>query len=388
MSAIAFLPWISLNESLVVGDLRLLPYERRKLPGDLPFVQQRDVDAVFGAYSNGRRSIVKHGALLEIGDWKSGQEPSPQALADIRHVCALITVSALSKRQLFGGHAGYVNSAAYKVIIQRFEAGQADRFAYETRRRDGGTLNYWTSDSFNYARPTHTEASWRIELDTPLLECLLKLPRTHRGIFEAVAEFNAANSDSPDMPIHVEVVMLKTAFEWLLQIKSGNEQFTTALSKLVPVAVSVENGGKLPGEWSKKAPPKDGRLLTAWGLEFCALRGASAHGQKGQPKVSWDAHSHLAFGAVLFPLVLKKRLADEGFYKLSELDEENLQSVERLLAFDPFQKAEKIQRTGRRTSQVKHPWSVIASEARAKVASQRFRRDLVALIEASTSSVA
>lgn len=386
MSAIALLPWIRLEEPLLVEDLRLLPYQRKKLPGDLPLVVQVDIDAIFGAYADRPKKPVQRGALVEIGGWKSGMEASAEVIDDLRRASDFLTFSALSNRQLFRGHFGYVNAAAYKVVIQRFEAGQADRFAYQTRRRDGGTLNFWSSDAFNYARPTQTEPSWRIDPDIPLLECLLRLPKTEHRIFEAVREFNAANSDSPDIPVHVEMVMIKAAFEGLLNINTANDPFTLALARIVPQARDVSADRPLAIEWIRRWTPKDGRLLTAWGREFCALRGVSAHGQKGQSRLIWDEHRHLAYASILFPLVLKRVLAEKGHYTLSEYDESHLGRIENYLEYDPFPRADGERHSEPARDQKPHPWDDLFLKARRAVTSMALRRQIATAIDAVGSS--
>ena len=60
-----------------------------------------------------------------------------------------------------------------------------------------------------------------MSFDRGLAETLIAAAPRGSNLFEALVEFNAANTDSPDVPEHVEVVMVKSAFEFLLRCRPG-----------------------------------------------------------------------------------------------------------------------------------------------------------------------
>jgi hypothetical protein len=49
----------------------------------------------------------------------------------------LIAFAALTKRRLFRQHFDYCNYHTYSLIVQRYAPGKADRFVFNSRRRDG-----------------------------------------------------------------------------------------------------------------------------------------------------------------------------------------------------------------------------------------------------------
>jgi hypothetical protein len=218
--AIAFFPWAYVEEPMILGPLRLLPYRKGKLHGVLPNVKQADIAGVLGAYSNRPNRPVERATLLEFADWQAGMPLSEELASELFRIRNLIAFSALSKRRLFRGHSGYCNSHTYSLVLQRFNPGGTGTFAFDTRRRDGATSHMWGSDEFAFHRPNHVDYNPKIALDEKLLTALLSLPTPHRA-YEAIVEFNAANTDSSDVPCHVEVVMCKSAFEWLLKIGTG-----------------------------------------------------------------------------------------------------------------------------------------------------------------------
>jgi hypothetical protein len=79
----------------------------------------------------------------------------------------------------------------------------------------------------------------------------------------------------------------------------------------------------------------DFEVLIAWAKDFHSLRGASSH-PGDRNKFVYGVHAHLAFNAIFFPLLLKKVLADDGLYVLTELELDHLGEMERYLMHDPF----------------------------------------------------
>ncbi|HEY4449338.1 MAG TPA: hypothetical protein VGN03_12105, partial [Steroidobacteraceae bacterium] len=195
--------------------MRILPYARGKWPGDLPHAKQADIDAILAAYADPGH-IVTNASLLEIDDWYTGMDSGGHAVR-LFQAREMIAFAALAKRCLFRQHFDYCNYPTYTLVVQRYESGKADRFSFDTRRRDTGTSHMWATDKFAFRRPSHVAAWAKMDLDLPLLAALLELEQ-HSPLREAIGEFNAANTDSDDMPEYVEVVMIKSALESLFGI--------------------------------------------------------------------------------------------------------------------------------------------------------------------------
>jgi hypothetical protein len=335
-SAVAFLPWVAIDEPITVGPLRLLPYHRSKLPGDLQNATQTDIDGVLDAYANRPRSKIKKATIFELGEWQTGMDARDIVPALFRARNAL-AFAALAHRQLFRQHSGYCNYDTYTLNVQRYAPGNPGTFAFTTRRRDGGTNQLWSTNEFAFHRPNHVDAQARLSVDQPLLAALLSLSSPSSSLLESVIEFNCANTDSPDVPDHVEVVMMKSAFEWLLEIGEQANDFVAGLNRClqdIPPADALN--GPLKAQW-EKSRPKAGRPLEAWAREFCDMRGASAHGKpRVAPRFVWTPHTHLAFASLLFPLVFKKVAASAGLLKLDVYDVERLRRIDAYLLHEPF----------------------------------------------------
>jgi hypothetical protein len=353
VAAIAFFPWLESREALKVGAIRLTPYERRKLPGDQPRMTQVDIDGVLKAYSRKPANRGDGATILELGPWKMGMEPSRRVISRLFHVRELIAFSALATRRLFSNF-NYCNYHAYTLVVQRFQPGSAGTFAFTTRRRDGRTNQLWGSEEFAFHIPNHVRGHTQVQLDQKLLKALLRAPKAMSHVFEAIREFNTANTDSSDIPEHVEIVMVKSAFEWLLGINERADVFQKAVAGVLQdIPTRTYKTGPMARRWRARW---NNRPIEAWTRDFCAVRSSSAHGlQRNARRASvWSGTSHLAFASMLFPLLLKKVLRDAGLFQMDEYDLERLRQIDAFLMHDPFAR--------KRDRFSAHSWTTVDNE--------------------------
>lgn len=381
VSSAAFFPWVTLAGPVTLGQsVRLLPYEKDQAPGDTDLAKQADLDDVLRAYSNGTHERVSEATLIEVGDWRTGMEADVATQERLFRARIILGFSALSHRRLFS-HMRYCCYDTYAMVVQQYQTGRADRFVYHTRRRDGGTSNYWNADGFAFHRPLHVDSRARIELDQKLAAVLLDLPSdADDPLIDALEEFSSANTDSPDVPLHIEAVLMKSAFERLLRIGSNAKDFSNALQACIPNMDTDLQGPLLDG-WKnrfRQAPS----ILGAWAQEFSALRGANAHGvDRKLDHFVWGSRAHLAFASILFPLIVKKKLADAGSWVQPDEDTEKLRRIQDYLMYDPFN-------VGRSDRQASHPWSDIDGEVLMAGYERRMREGMLQAISKSLDSTA
>jgi hypothetical protein len=351
MPALAFFPWLEIRAPLQLPGVRLIPYVANEHPGDCSYAQQCDIDLVLSAYADRPRIALRRATLVEVGKWKTGMElRSFDARLDrIQHAVAF---SALSNRRLFQWSGlNYTNYDSFLLVVQRYELGNSRNFAFTSRRRDGNTTHQWASDEFAFVRPDHVPSHHKPKIDSGLLAAVLaqKAPGSQR-ILEAIREFNSANTDSPTTTHRSELVMVKTAFEWLLSAGSNASDLESKLLGVLKDIPSTE-----PPRWRKAWRdqwPDSRRPLAAWCREFCAMRGMAAHANESHRR-PWSIAAHLAFGAILFPLLVKKVLSDSGHYKLSQVDTLRLAQLDAYIGADPmrFNRGPEMNR--------QHPWEKI-----------------------------
>ena len=366
MSGVAFFPWVYLEEPLTVGDVRLIPFETVRRPGDLEQARQGQLDAVLKAYRSHPQTQRHRATLLEVGEWRTGMhvdEPTADRLFRIR---TAVVFSALAARSLFKGHFGYTNTTAYQLVVQRYDPLEPSRFAFLTRRRDGAASHTWSAERFAFDRPHQVGARERFAVDLELLRALTS-PALQPWLHEALLEFNGANTDSSDTPDYAELVMMKTALEWLLQVGDKWQDFARTLRALLPTQLAAD--GPLRATWAAKYG-KAPDLIGAWAQEFCTMRNWSAHADpRDEHHFVWGVAQHLAFVATLIPLLVKRLLSVDGQYPLLDVDLLRAQRLSRLLVHDPMA----------HDWESDHPWLDVESDARMRALSFALQEQLVDL---------
>lgn len=340
-----------------MGSLRLLPYRRGQEPAGCPHALLSDIDNVLRAYALRSNQPVSRATLIEFGDWHLGQDADDAIRTILFRIRELVAFAALAKRRLFRGHvSGYCNFDSYAFVIQNYQAGSAGTFSFSIRHRDGSANHLWSADEFAFMMPLHVDTNTWMDVDQPLLSSLLQADAVDGLAFNAIVEFNRANTDSLDIPRHVEVVLAKSAFEYLYGLSEKFAEFVSALNASIPHrSVAAAPAGPLAQRW-RDVRPAATRPLEAWAREFCDLRGGAAHGkERGGDRFVWSEDAHLAFAAILFPLLFKQQLAKQGHLVLDERDVIELNLVENYLMFDPFAEMD--------SKQVQeHPWSAVYSQ--------------------------
>jgi hypothetical protein len=350
MSALFFMPWIeSIDPMADFGDFRLIAYEREAHPGAALGYDQDVVDTVIGNYGDrkltspeGHPRPVQRATIIQ---WVADTPATVLTDEDVQRrmtICEWLKFACLSRRE-FAGRASYCNSDDLTVIGQPFDLSRPGGVAITTRRRDGRGMHYMHAigDAPLFPRPPHAHAN-RVELDVPLMHALLRLEDDELSsrLTEAIRLFIRANSDSPAVDPASELTSMRSAFDELLSVGHLGDElrkaFLAHFSGELADPPKWFDGSLDQAKWSARWP-KATRPLDAWVRDFCAARNQAAHGRdpaKSRPDTLWSIHNHLLFASWLFPLVVKKVLADAGVYALSDTDRDARSAVEMFFAHD------------------------------------------------------
>jgi hypothetical protein len=230
----------------------------------------------------------------------------------------------------------------------------------------------WNADEFAFLKPLHVATHAHMKLDSALLAAEMQADGKGLLPYEAIVEFNRANTDSQDIPTHTEVILTKSAFEYLFGIGQSAPEFVNALQRVIPERkVDDRPKGPLDPRWTS-ARPKATRPLEAWAREFCDMRGGAAHGQKrGGTRFVWSEDAHLAFASILFPLLVKHKISQNGPSALPERDAVELEYIEDYLMHDPF-----AHQAGSQDEEHQHPWNNVYSKVQSEVLERGLLREM------------
>lgn len=341
MSMLAFFPWFSIEASASFGGFELIPYRRGFLPMGEDTPDQQVLDRVLLPYRETLARTVDRCTLLRSRGLQLTDDLSDDEIADAFACAEAVAFAALSARTFFNPIGAYANRDQFRLTVQAFSEPGGGVLISDTRR-DGHHGVYFATDSVLVARPTHVVDGRRPKLDVDLLTALFvqkELPRW-ADYREAIVWFNSANTDSPDVLKETEHIFLVSAFERLLDLKSGkDDDLASSFVSLIAPSETIEPSAcariARPDVLARFASSKS--LREVWIRDFYRLRGQFAHGRiaHGYPAV-WTLAEHLLFASVAFPLMARVKLAGAASYALTENDNILLDSFEKLLCADHF----------------------------------------------------
>jgi hypothetical protein len=171
---------------------------------------------------------------------------------------------------------------------------------------------------------------------------------------EAIRLFVGANTDSPDVGVHAELVDSVSAFSRLAGAWDERGTVDGFIAALPPPTESdAENYGSRSGEDRLRQALANGRSVrAAWLSDAYRLRSQYGHGHVGTPpyRPTWSVHEHLLLSSVALPLTVKGVLAREGFYTLTDMDVVLNDSFDTLATLPQFGADESDEEESR------HPW--------------------------------
>lgn len=339
----------------------MLPYEQNQKAGGIGTALQDELDSITKPYVYQGDYAIRTATLLQVGDGELTRDLSKEEIADVFTFAELLAFAGLSNREFFSVIGiSYTNRDAFRVAIEQYRRTTGFTTVV-TRRRDGSTFTAIDEKNYRVHKPRYVKSP-ETGIDVPLLHALLdaqaKLSdKQWLGFYEALVNFNLANTDNDQISPEIEVVFSIAAFERLLGLSSGRDSalassFAECTKATVEPTLTKCSRFSNP-KFSKQATNRSVR--ETWIRDMLKVRGNAAHGKRTSAYPSmWSTEEHLLLSSYVFPLCLKRRLSQVGFYQLTKEDEFRLFTFEKLAATNLNVRCEDGQ---------DHPWNRVVGDA-------------------------
>lgn len=295
---------------------------------------EAQLQKIFSSYVD-----IKGNPVAELAVISFPKEPfkdlSPEEAERITQLIRLLAFSVISENDYYRQARQYFNSTHFQHFHQRFQLG-SEWIAPDARRREGWTLHGgFKHGQLKFTMPLQTLTTLQPKPNIPLLDALIGFLKRETAeaaaIRQAIDWFFPAHSDSDSVSPRIEVVMMGSAFESLLQVQDEGQKKVALMNKLPILFASC---------LTKKAERKglDGKkAVNSWKVwwmdEFYWLRNKIVHGGKIDPgRMTWTIYEHLTTAALVLPIGVKLMLADEGCYTLTSDDQTVADSIDYFLA--------------------------------------------------------
>lgn len=330
-----FLPWCATTKSYDLGDLRLLRVTAEEpIPGVQP-APGATIKRFLQSYRDIEGNVVDPCVLVTFRSDDATRELDGEELGQCAEEIQLACFSSLSARRFF--RSPYSNSSCFIRVIQTYQ--DQSGIAVRTRRRDGGTLDGRTLPTTIFGIPPQAAAVHEVYLDEVVFRALVR----HRDAVKtsewmrwqnAIDCFNFANSDDSGVPLHVEWIMVASAFQRLTDARSDADAIASAFeSAIQPEQAILAGSAAVRPPINSNAAARS--LRSVWAREFYELRGEYAHGKLTTNRAHiWEPFEHLLISAIAFPLLVKSLLAQAGNYVITDDDWAQIDAFESLLDSD------------------------------------------------------
>ena len=372
MGTLAFFPWMHIRERVTAPGFELAPYSRGVSPGGAGASEQSTIDTLLGPYREAPQGPVRKATILRLEGKGLLDDMSDEEADRVLLFGELVAFSGLAARRFFD-QLSYSSRESFRLIVQRFvDAGSG--MTVVSRRRDGRSMTVVSKSAMLILKPYHVPPARAAELDVPLLDALLRrATRDDWGeIEEAIAGFNSANTDSPDVREESEAVALLGALERVLGLRGGDEhELADAFRAAVVPKETVQpvECSRISDSARRKAYEAYSSLREAWVRDFFRLRGDHAHGKlTPRYKSLWSLREHLLLATFVLPLVVKARLVRDGEYAWTDEDLGHVEAFEQLISLDPFASSDDERQNDRHA----RTWSRILSDWKLQVAVERW----------------
>lgn len=344
MGMIAFFPWLRVREPIQVGGFHLFLHH-----GDAPLpegvsasLSQDDLKRLLSPYRIHAQHAESAHCLLQLCDGALDAELDPAGREAVFRFARHLAVAGLATRRFDGSPLGsYSASGHYQLIVQQFPTPFTGSVVVDHRRKDGHTRVLISAGAQHFQIPEHLVGQAQPQLDLPLLHALetahAALDAKSWGPYEAsITQFLMANSDSPDVPLDAESIATYAALERLLDADQDLKDCEKKLLACLAVPDGHEWSGELRAELLPEREPRD--AVGPWLKGLYVLRGNAGHGYPVTKlkSATWEQHEHLLAGAFVYPLALKCKLQQAGFYKLTAQDVVHIVGLDLLLESRPF----------------------------------------------------
>ena len=346
MPMLAFLPWTAITEPVQFGQFHVVPAGVVLGGSELPEEHGPAIRTILEAYSRPRRVDQDRVPLLRRDDLGFTADLNDEEVSEYFGFRRRLTFSILAGRQFF--NLRYANADHTRLVIQGFTPERAGGALLQLRRRDGATNVHIPRGHLSIPRPHHL-ADWCAlpkDLDPGLLAALERAvqegPPWPR-IDEAIRLFVGANTDSPDVSEHSELIDVVSAFsrvadEW--QERPTVRDFVTTLPppEGLPDPERLPNAPKARNERLAAALETGKHVRAVWLEDMFRVRHHFGHGRVAGSEYPaiWTDREHLLLASVAFPLYVKAYLQAEGLYVMTEKDAVMDTAFDALLLLEPF----------------------------------------------------
>jgi len=337
---IIFMPWVTLPSSVRVGRFRFCPLPVQDVKSVVDSDMVETVENVLKCYVRKNGEPIDSCTIVLRARHEQAWNVPREHWKYANSAAKTLALICLAEQRFFEGHfSPHLNATMFHLIGQGITAGSDQIVPFYPRRGGGLQIGGLRFKDIVFQRPSQIEGTECRTVNDRLLNALRRARRFQAPCIDAIDSsldaFLLAHSETPELDLESCAMLSAMAFERLLEPTKGGAQAVASAfaGHWVPFSsIQIANAKRVRPDQKFFADQQDWPLHRKWMKELYEARSATAHrGTHSEFSRNWSAWQHLVIAAFAYPLSVKLRLAEDGFYVLSDRELGACEAIDQLL---------------------------------------------------------
>jgi hypothetical protein len=337
---IIFMPWVTLPESVRVGRFRFCPLAVKDIKSIVEPEMVATIESALKCYVRKNGEPIESCTIVLRARHQQAWN-IPRKHWDIAVDAAkTLALACLAEQRFFEGHfSPHLNGTMFRLIGQGVAAGSDQIAPFYPRRGGGLQIGGLRFKDILFQRPPQIEGTDCGTINNRLLTALERAGRSKapsaNAINSSLEVFLLAHAETPELDLDSCAMLSAIAFERLLEPSKNTAQGVASAfaEHWIPFSkIRIADAKRVRPDEKFVSVQHDWPLHRKWMKELYEARSAKAHaGPRSDFTRNWSAWQHLVIAAFAYPLTVKLRLAEDGFYPLSDREIGACEAIDELL---------------------------------------------------------
>jgi len=337
---VVFMPWVTLPRSVRVGRFRFHPLRVSEIGTVIDREMTTAIESALNCYVR-RNGQPIESCTIVLRSRGNRTWDIPRKHWDLAvNAAKKLALACLAEQRFLEGHfSPHLNATMFRIIGQGVSAGSDHIAPFFARRGGGLQIGGLRFKDVVFQRPPQIEGTSCDIINERLLKAIGKAERIKGAAAQAInaslETFLLANTESPELDSDSCIALSAIAFERLIEppINSAQGLAAAFADYWTPfTSLTVGNSKRTKPDNIYKLEQALWPIHRKWMKELYEARSATVHrGPRSEFSKNWATWQHLVLAAFAYPLAVKLRLAEEGFYSPNDRELASFEAFDLLL---------------------------------------------------------
>jgi hypothetical protein len=337
---IIFMPWVTLPESVRVGGFRFCPLPVKDLKSVIDLDMVPTIENVLKCYVRKNGKPIESCTIVLRARHQQAWNIPRKHWHHANNAAKTLALACLAEQRFLEGHfSPHLNATMFHLIGQGVTVGSEQIAPFYPRRGGGLQIGGLSFKDIVFQRPAQIEGTDCRSVNDRLIKALERARRFKAPCIDAIdfslEIFLLAHAETPELDWESCVMLSAISFERLLEPpKSSAQAVASAFADYwTPFSrIRLASAKRVKPDQKFVSDQQDWPLHRKWMKELYESRSATVHrGPRSEFSRNWVAWQHLVLAAFAYPLTVKLRLAEDGFYTLNDRELGACDAIDQLL---------------------------------------------------------